>query len=747
MRILRCCPLMPLQMLSIPATPTTMTLPHHRQPVRHFRGHHGITPPVTIRNVIHVFSYPPRHPPQFRMPTVHAAQPPVTIRQAVPPLTTSAPSLEEKGDFCASGHDRTNRRFAVAKGSREQSARFWKGREAERSTSLILENKGSDKRGWSFRKRSAGQQVLSNTVITEIPSENKNSEPVIINYEAPVISVSEKTPANHWTEELPRVSTSTTKEGSTVSNLVTEAATDDEIKFESDLDESSVILIQSAVRKNLAQRELVRFKKIVKLQAAVRGHLVRCRAAGSLRCIQSIVKMQALVRAHQASMSLHKASTRKKVKQDSRSIPHLTYISIEKLLSNRFAIQLLESTPRTKQLSIKCDPSKDDSAWKWLERWSSVSSPQLTEPHASTQEQDKVIDTKNQIGNTVFEQKSDFLSDESKHLNTRPEVGPEKPVMEAEKPSKTVATEEADSDGRKPVFGSRKASNPAFIAAHSRFEELTSKNNLLTSVNSSNQEHIVESPVYESLKFGHSRTGGSCGTELSVTSMLDSPDPSEAGNIKCNKESKVLGTESTHSISNLSEKYDYNTSNEDIELEPETGRQMYKSLTHKEVESPEASPRGHVTVVTASEDQVTPSSQISNTKKTNKVKSKKSPVSSNHGSGLRNSLDHLPSETKPVNRRNSFGSQSSEPVDQEPRDSCSSNSIPSYMQITESARAKALANNSPRSSPDVQGKEAYLKKRHSLPDSVSVRHGSPRVKRASQQTTKGNNKPERKWQR
>ncbi|KAL8246069.1 hypothetical protein R6Q59_007285 [Mikania micrantha] len=63
------------------------------------------------------------------------------------------------------------------------------------------------------------------------------------------------------------------------------------------------------------------------------------------------------------------------------------------------------------------------------------------------------------------------------------------------------------------------------------------------------------------------------------------------------------------------------------------------------------------------------------------------------------------------------------------------------MQITESARAKALTNNSPRSSPDVQGKEAYLKKRRSLPGSISGRHGSPRVKRASQQTTKGTNNP------
>ncbi|KAL8218250.1 hypothetical protein R6Q57_021623 [Mikania cordata] len=78
-------------------------------PVRHFRAHHGMTPPVTIRNVIPVFSAPPRHPPQFRMPAVHAAPPPVTIRQAVPVFsapeaskatikvdTSKIPPIEEK---------------------------------------------------------------------------------------------------------------------------------------------------------------------------------------------------------------------------------------------------------------------------------------------------------------------------------------------------------------------------------------------------------------------------------------------------------------------------------------------------------------------------------------------------------------------------------------------------------------------------------------------------------------------------
>ena len=38
----------------------------------------------------------------------------------------------------------------------------------------------------------------------------------------------------------------------------------------------------------------------MKLQAAVRGHLVRRHAIGTLRCVQAIVKMQVLVRARRA---------------------------------------------------------------------------------------------------------------------------------------------------------------------------------------------------------------------------------------------------------------------------------------------------------------------------------------------------------------------------------------------------------------------------------------------------------------
>lgn len=69
-------------------------------PVSHFRAHHGMAPPVTIRNVIPVFAAPPLPmphmgiaPPQFRgmPPTMCGVAPPVTIRQAMPVF--SAPNI------------------------------------------------------------------------------------------------------------------------------------------------------------------------------------------------------------------------------------------------------------------------------------------------------------------------------------------------------------------------------------------------------------------------------------------------------------------------------------------------------------------------------------------------------------------------------------------------------------------------------------------------------------------------------
>lgn len=51
-----------------------------------------------------------------------------------------------------------------------------------------------------------------------------------------------------------------------------------------------------------ARRALLKLKNVVKLQAAVRGHLVRRHAVGTLRCVQAIVKMQLLIRARRTRL-------------------------------------------------------------------------------------------------------------------------------------------------------------------------------------------------------------------------------------------------------------------------------------------------------------------------------------------------------------------------------------------------------------------------------------------------------------
>ncbi|XP_059666067.1 double-stranded RNA-binding protein 6-like [Cornus florida] len=68
-------------------------------PVRHFRAHHGIAPPVTIRNAIPVFSAPPLPPPkqpsQLSRPLPLGIAPPVCIRQPVPVFAAPPVRIEE----------------------------------------------------------------------------------------------------------------------------------------------------------------------------------------------------------------------------------------------------------------------------------------------------------------------------------------------------------------------------------------------------------------------------------------------------------------------------------------------------------------------------------------------------------------------------------------------------------------------------------------------------------------------------
>lgn len=828
----------------------------------------------------------------------------------------------------------------------------------------------SDKRGWSFRKKSTRHRVLSNSVVSETPSGNKDwpeaananlqtqsnstipekasvvqwadekpqfstveksqvsadEKPQILEDETPLVSVDKKPQVS--ADEKPRVSTDakpqlsvevsvdekpliseeeklevsedekpnisidekppiSSEEKSLVSDLVDAKQSESVIiagfndaKADVIPDEHALV-IQTAVRAFLARRAQLKQKHITKLQAAVRGHLVRRQAVGTLRCVQAIVKMQILVRARHTNRIAEESSIKEKLKgkENSGTKSEFTYISISKLLSNSFAQQLLESTPRTKSINIKCDPSKSDSAWKWLERWMSVASPgnqpsPQSELSADQQENEPIEHPSNLIENEVQldSESMDFRQGEEASLSAVPSesddnlitydadsldfqanipFSPPQPQNVDEKTSRddtfcsiptqhkeakalpetvpnsfpanteveredTHSLELSETESKKILHGSRKASNPAFIAAQTKFEELTlaAKSTKDSSLPNHKTEDESSEDTFSTItnhSFGardaapsensvpHStraQVGGSeCGTELSISSTLDSPDRCEVGGHVFEQELPSNGgtdhhksngyphieDDSTNDLSHsdyvqagredptddakhvdvmvssdlspVEQKPENNSVNVQIEQEARTDR-LDKS-------SPDASPRSHITVP---ESQGTPSSQVSvNPKKIRSEKSgsipkrrsapagKKSPSKLNHAPGTTSS-EQLSKDHKNEKRRNSFGSTKAGQADQEARDNSTSSSLPSYMQATESARAKAIPNSSPRSSPDVHNKDEYIKKRHSLPGS-NGRQGSPRIQRSlsnAQQGAKGNgtqSPQERKWQR
>ncbi|KAJ8464851.1 hypothetical protein OPV22_027403 [Ensete ventricosum] len=137
------------------------------------------------------------------------------------------------------------------------------------------------------------------------------------------------------------------------------------------LEECAATKIQAAFRGFLSRRAFHALKGIIRLQALIRGHLVRRQAVATLHCTWGIVKFQALVRGQRARLSGIGLEVRTKYRRVKNVDNKKLDFSKVQLSSSRFLCQLLSALPVAKPLQIHYDPAEPNSVFSWLERWTS----------------------------------------------------------------------------------------------------------------------------------------------------------------------------------------------------------------------------------------------------------------------------------------------------------------------------------------------------------------------------------------
>lgn len=156
-------------------------------------------------------------------------------------------------------------------------------------------------------------------------------------------------------------------------------------------------IIQTVFRAFLARRARRALKGLVRLQALVRGHIVRKQAAITLRCMQALVRVQARVRARRVRVALENQSDQQDNVEEQADDAHVREIedgwcdsigSVEdiqaKLLKRQEAAAKRERAmayalshqwqagSRQHAAITSYELDKNSWGWNWLERWMAV---------------------------------------------------------------------------------------------------------------------------------------------------------------------------------------------------------------------------------------------------------------------------------------------------------------------------------------------------------------------------------------
>ncbi|KAM3703647.1 hypothetical protein ACJW31_04G113100 [Castanea mollissima] len=474
--------------------------------------------------------------------------------------------------------------------------------------------------------------------------------------------------------------------------------------------EQAATKAQAAFRGYLARRAFWALKGIIRLQALIRGHLVRRQGVATLSCMLGIVKFQALVRGRRdrhsdLGLEVHKKCILVKHQENKPVVLVGVDLSarIAKLSPNAFVRKLLASSPNVMPLHLHYDSREPNSVPSWLERWTSS---RFWRPVPQPK---KIVDSKSQRkqgnGQTVEAQIV-----KSKRTTRR------LPVANFDGAS-VQATSEPDKPKR----------NPKKVASHS-------------------VDSLQENPQFELEKVKRNlRKVHNPVVENSVQAEVDTEKPKQSiEKAFTNSSQDVLEREMNSSAEKISaEKMKRETTLTtskvpDVETPPEP--LVMKEASDLPHNNDQAAAESKPLTESFGKDKNTYGDEAaveSNILIESSAKTENIPITNGE---LSQKEDLASNENQKSSRKASI------PVKQERAENGlqSSPSLPSYMAATESAKAKLRAQGSPRLGQEVVEKN-NVTRRHSLPSSTNskISSQSPRTQRPVQSGGKGGHKSER----